>query len=94
MDCFLPFRVHPVVGVLNRYYGVMENGKVEVRWLETRRRDTPKFVYNAQIEMIDILAAVNSISEFYLIPETLSVVKEYRRRPTLKPSTKRKSSRS
>jgi DNA polymerase elongation subunit (family B) len=30
---FLPSKVHPGVGVLNRYYGAMENGKIKVRGL-------------------------------------------------------------
>jgi DNA polymerase elongation subunit (family B) len=38
---FLPSKVHPRIGVLNRYYGVMENGKIKVRGIEVRRRDTP-----------------------------------------------------
>ena len=50
---FLPSKTHPRVGVLNRYYGVMEDGKVKVRGLEIRRRDTPRFVFDAQTEMIN-----------------------------------------
>ncbi len=38
---FLPSKMHPNVGVLNRYYGVMENGKLKVRGVEVRKRDTP-----------------------------------------------------
>jgi DNA polymerase-2 len=76
---FLPSRVHPRIGVLNRYYGVMENGKVKVRGIEIRRRDTPKFVYDAQMEMINTLASANNSREFFeKIPEALKVVKKYR----------------
>ena len=28
---FLPSKMHPNIGVLNRYYGALENGKVKVR---------------------------------------------------------------
>jgi DNA polymerase-2 len=45
---FLPSKIHPNVGVLNRYYGVMERGKIKVRGLDIRRRDTPRLVYNAR----------------------------------------------
>jgi DNA polymerase-2 len=38
---FLPSKMHPKIGVLNRYYGVMEDGKVKVRGIEVRRADTP-----------------------------------------------------
>jgi len=78
---FLPSKLHPNVGVLNRYYGVMENGKIKVRGIEARRRDTPKFVYDAQMEMIKVLASANNSREFIeKIPAALKVVAEYRRR--------------
>ena len=78
---FLPSKVHPRIGVLNRYYGVMENGKVKVRGLEARRRDTPRFVYDAQMEMIKVLSSANSSKEFLeKIPDALRVVKNYRQK--------------
>ena len=61
---FLPSKMHPHVSVLNRYFGVMENGKVKVRGLEVRRSDTPKFIYDAQMEMINILSSANNSQEF------------------------------
>ncbi len=78
---FLPSKMHPRVGVLNRYYGVMENGKIKVRGLEIRRRDTPHFVFEAQTEMIKTLASANNTSELYKkIPDALEIVKKYRRK--------------
>jgi DNA polymerase, archaea type len=78
---FLPSRLHPNIGVLNRYYGVMENGKLKVRGIETRRGDTPKFVYDAQMDMIDVLAAAGNAQEFIKkVPAALEVVKDYRQR--------------
>jgi DNA polymerase elongation subunit (family B) len=78
---FLPSKMHPNIGVLNRYYGVMENGKVKVRGIEVRRRDTPRFVYNAQMDMINVLASADDSKRFMeKIPEALKVVKAYRRR--------------
>jgi DNA polymerase-2 len=61
---FLPSRLHPHEGVLNRYFGLMENGKIKVRGIEARRRDTPKFVFDAQMEMIEELASANNSREF------------------------------
>ncbi len=78
---FLPSRMHPNIGVLNRYYGVMESGKLKVRGLEVRKHDTPKFVYDAQMEMINVLALANNSKEFMeKIPEVLGVVKSYRQK--------------
>jgi len=52
---FLPSKIHPNIGVLNRYYGVMESGKIKVRGIEVRRRDTPKFIFDAQTDIIKVL---------------------------------------
>ena len=71
--------MHPNIGVLNRYYGVMENGKVKVRGIEIRRRDTPKFVFDTQTDIIKVLSTANNVEELYKkIPEALNVVKAYR----------------
>ena len=78
---FLPSKTHPNVPVLNRYYGVKEDGSIKVRGLEVRRRDTPKFVYDAQMEMIKALASAEDSKGFVeKIPDALKVVKEYRKK--------------
>ena len=78
---FLPSKMHPNIGVLNRYYGVMENGKLKVRGIEVRKHDTPRFVYNAQMEMINAFAKAANSNEFMkMIPQALEVVKAYRQK--------------
>jgi len=78
---FLPSKMHPRIGVLNRYYGVMENGKVKVRGIEIRRRDTPKFIFDAQTDMIKVLSTANNVEELYKkIPQALNVVNAYRKK--------------
>jgi DNA polymerase I len=78
---FLPSKMHPHIGVLNRYYGVMENGKIKVRGLEVRRRDTSRYVFGAQTAMIKALAQANNTAELHQkIPETIEIVREYRRK--------------
>jgi DNA polymerase-2 len=78
---FLPSRLHPRVSVLNRYLGVMESGKIKVRGLEVRKRDTSCFVYNAQTDMINILSKANNTAELYRqIPEAIKVLRLYRQR--------------
>jgi DNA polymerase elongation subunit (family B) len=78
---FLPSKMHPNIGVLNRYYGVMENGKLKVRGIEVRKHDTPRFVYNAQMDMINVFSAANNSAEFIgKIPEAMNVVKVYRQK--------------
>ncbi|MCW3999068.1 MAG: hypothetical protein NWE93_02380 [Candidatus Bathyarchaeota archaeon] len=78
---FLPSRLHPRVGVLNRYFGALEGGKVKVRGLAVRRRDTPKFVYDAQTDMIDALSPAGDADEVYRrIPQAIGVLRSYRQR--------------
>jgi DNA polymerase elongation subunit (family B) len=78
---FLPSKMHPRIGVLNRYYGVMEDGKIKVRGLEIRRRDTSRFVLDAQTEMINTLATANNSGELRRkIPDALEVVRKYRKK--------------
>jgi DNA polymerase, archaea type len=78
---FLPSKTHPRIGVLNRYYGVMESGKLKVRGIEVRRRDTPRFIFDAQTDMINVMATANNAAELYRkIPLALGVVRSYRRK--------------
>ncbi len=67
---FLPSKVLKGVPVLNRYYGVFENGEIKLRGVEARRGDTPIFIVKAQMEMIKKLAGANSLESFKArIPE-------------------------
>ena len=78
---FLPSKIHPNVPVLNRYYGAKKDGSIKVRGIEVRRRDTPKFIYDAQMEMINVLASADNKRAFVeKIPEALNVIKDYRKK--------------
>jgi len=77
---FLPNKSNGA-GALNRYYGVMTNGKLKVRGIEMRRSDTPRFISDLQEAMLERLAGAKNASEFYLkIPEALGVLREYTRK--------------
>ncbi|NLF88359.1 hypothetical protein GX563_05990 [Candidatus Bathyarchaeota archaeon] len=76
---FLPSRLHSHVSVLNRYLGVMDSGKIKVRGLEVRKRDTPRYIYNAQTDMINTLAEAANTAELYRqTPEAIKVLRTYR----------------
>jgi len=78
---FLPSKTHAGVPVLNRYYGVFDSEKIKVRGIEIRRSDTPKFIHDAQLDMIRVLAKAHNAKEFTeIIPQALDVLKEYVRR--------------
>ncbi|MHA1646072.1 MAG: DNA polymerase domain-containing protein [Promethearchaeota archaeon] len=54
--CFLPTKADPVIGALNRYWGVKSNGNIKVRGLELRRHDTPPFIKMFQHELMTQIA--------------------------------------
>ncbi len=55
---FLPSRTDERVPVANRYFGLLEGGKLKVRGIEIRRHDTPPFVYKTQTELLHLLAGI------------------------------------
>jgi len=66
---------------LNRYYGVMSNGKLKVRGIEMRRSDTPLLITRMQEEMLSYLAKADDALGFYReIPNALKVLREYSRK--------------
>ena len=78
---FLNSRVNPKLPVLNRYYGVFEDGSLKIRGIDLRRHDTPNIVRNCQRAMLSILSEANNTSEFTaLIPGALKVMRVYVRR--------------
>jgi DNA polymerase I len=75
---FLPSRVLEDVPVLNRYYGVLENGDLKLRGIEARRGDTPAFIVEAQMKLIRKLAGATSLEGFKeRIPCALDVLRDY-----------------
>ena len=78
---FLPSKVLEGVPVLNRYYGVFENGEIKMRGVEARRKDTSLFVYKAQMDVIRKLAEAHSFEAFKeRIPDALQILREYAER--------------
>jgi len=66
------------VPVLNRYYGVFEDGRIKMRGIEARRRDTAPFIAEAQISMIRELAKAKNSKEFMeRIPLALQRLRYY-----------------
>ncbi len=54
---------------------------IKVRGLEVRKRDTPRFVFDAQTEMIYTLATANNTVELRMkIPSALDIFRKYRQR--------------
>src|SRR5437870_13713216 len=77
---FLTSKIDPRVPVLNRYYGIFQDGTLKVRGIDLRRHDTPGIVRQCQEEMLQVFSKANNSSEFkLLIPKALDVLERYAR---------------
>jgi DNA polymerase elongation subunit (family B) len=75
---FLPSKVRPQVPVLNRFYGVFEDGGLKARGIMMRRGDMPELIRRAQGEMLDRVSKAWDAKEFEeRIPEALDVLPKY-----------------
>jgi DNA polymerase-2 len=53
---FLPSRTEPRVAVANRYFGAFQDGSLKIRGIEARRHDTPAYIKDTQLHILEILA--------------------------------------
>jgi DNA polymerase elongation subunit (family B) len=60
---FLPSKVYTKIPVLNRYFGVYQDGELKVRGIEARRHDTPLAFARCQMEILRTLAEADSLRE-------------------------------
>ncbi|MBI2127023.1 MAG: hypothetical protein HYU02_06915 [Thaumarchaeota archaeon] len=75
---FLPSRMHEDVPVLNRYFGVFEDGNMKLRGIELRRSDTIKLVADCQREILETFSVAEDAEGVRkLIPGAIDVVKSY-----------------
>jgi DNA polymerase elongation subunit (family B) len=75
---FLNSRINLCVPVLNRYYGVFQDGKLKTRGIDLRRHDTSDIVRDCQREILTTLSgASNSIEFREFIPSALEIAKKY-----------------
>ncbi|MFP3852795.1 MAG: DNA polymerase domain-containing protein, partial [Anaerolineales bacterium] len=61
---FLPSRTEPRVAAANRYFGAFEDGSLKMRGIETRRHDTPAYIEQTQLGMLEILAEAEDAAAF------------------------------
>ena len=65
-------------GVLNRYYGILQDGTLKIRGIDLRRHDTAQIVRDCQTQMLAVLSKADNAQEFReLIPEALKLLKNY-----------------
>ena len=74
---FLPSRLDERVPVANRYFGVFQNGKIKTRGIETRRHDTPPWIAQAQLELIQKMSKrLNSHSRMEIVSELMTFLRQ------------------
>jgi DNA polymerase I len=75
-------------GAYNRYFGRMSNGKLKVRGVMARKRDTPEYVRRMQMEVFAKMGEARKIEELRRIkPQALEIAKRYHRElPSADPS--------
>jgi len=74
---FLGTRKNTNISVANRFYGLSADGDHKIRGIALRRSDTPRFISNLQIEILNILAREPDPAKLVdLFPEVLALVRE------------------
>jgi DNA polymerase I len=67
-------------GAYNRYFGRLSSGKLKVRGVAARRRDTPEYVRRMQMEIFEKMGEARSIDELRRIkPQALEIAERYHR---------------
>jgi len=74
---FLATRENSEVSVANRFYGLSPDGDHKIRGIALRRSDTPRFVANLQMSVLEILTKETDANKLpTLLPEIVKFVQE------------------
>ncbi|MGB8982586.1 MAG: DNA polymerase domain-containing protein, partial [Anaerolineales bacterium] len=74
---FVSSRQNPNLSVANRFFGLQSDGGYKIRGLASRREDTPPFVAEAQLRVLQILAKEKDPGRLpSLFPEVLTMLQE------------------
>ena len=73
---FLPSRLDERVPVPNRYFGVFQDGSLKMRGIEVRRHDTPTWISDVQLGIIDILVHTTDVDDrASYLPKILKLIR-------------------
>ncbi len=74
---FLPSKVDDRVPIANTFFGIFQSGEIKVRGIEARRHNTPPFIYQTQMEILNLLAKASKAEELpCLLPEVIAFVRK------------------
>ncbi len=63
-------------GAYNRYYGRLSTGRIKLRGIMARKRDTPNYIRRMQEELLGVLGEARSLPELRLLDGRVSRIKE------------------
>ena len=73
---FLPSRLDERVPVANRYFGAFQDGSLKLRGIEARRRDTPPFIVDIQMGLLELLSRAPDAEHLAdCLPKTLGLLR-------------------
>jgi DNA polymerase-2 len=73
---FLPSRLDERVPVPNRYFGVFQDGSLKMRGIEVRRHDTPTWISDVQMGIIDIMVHTPNVEDrSTYLPKVLALIR-------------------
>ena len=67
---FVPSKASPRIGVPNRYFGLMDDGKLKVRGIEMRRHDCPALIADMQQEVLEALRKARDADAYRAVVAT------------------------
>lgn len=73
---FLPSKRNPKVAVPNRFAGAFSTGEIKARGIAMRRSDTPPMVAALQRELLERMAAAETIADLRALPPELREIVE------------------
>ena len=74
---FLSSKQNPNLTVPNRFFGLQVDGEYKIRGLASRREDTPLFVAETQLQILQMLAKEKDPKKLTdLLPEVLNILQE------------------
>jgi len=76
---FAPSKIKATRPVAARFYGAFIDGKMKIRGLTCRRHDTPRFIKDAQEEMLGVLAKAQNLEELHRLRREAAKILETRR---------------
>ena len=74
---FVSSRQNPRLSVANRFFGLQSDGNYKVRGLALRREDTPPFIVNTQLEILQLLAKETNPGRLAnVFPDVLTILQK------------------